>query len=160
MIVRKHQAIAPFWLETLAPAEAERTRAGLTEKTYPPGSDVWHRGDRVEAWTGVVAGLVKISAISSDGKAMTFAGVGAGGCNCVKLRHKKFGHYAVAIYSKRGSGDWELLAISKDSRLPSRARTPSAPSFQPASSRSAFALAGSNAWPEAKSAHALGEPSG
>ncbi len=79
MIVRKHQAIAPFWLETLAPAEAERTRAGLTEKTYPPGSYVWHRGDRVEAWTGVVAGLVKISAISSDGRAMTFAGVGAGG---------------------------------------------------------------------------------
>jgi hypothetical protein len=39
-------------------------------------------------------------------------GLGAGGCNCVKLRPKKFGHYAVAIYSKRGTGGWELLAIS------------------------------------------------
>ena len=31
---------------------------------------------------------------------------------CGKLRPKKFGHYAVAIYSKRGTGGWELLAIS------------------------------------------------
>jgi hypothetical protein len=41
-------------------------------------------------------------------------GVGPAGCNCVKLRHKKYGHYAVAIYSKRGTGDWELLAISRE----------------------------------------------
>ncbi len=37
------------------------------------------------------------------------------GCNCVKVRHKKFGHYAVAVYCKRGGGGWELLGISKDS---------------------------------------------
>jgi hypothetical protein len=36
------------------------------------------------------------------------------GCHCVKVRHKKFGHYAVAVYSKRGTGGWELLGISKD----------------------------------------------
>lgn len=34
------------------------------------------------------------------------------GCQCVKLRPKKFGHYAVAVYSKRGAGGWELLAIT------------------------------------------------
>lgn len=37
------------------------------------------------------------------------------GCDCVKVRHKKFGHYAVAIYGKRGGGGFELLGISKDS---------------------------------------------
>ncbi|MFN0075462.1 MAG: hypothetical protein ACKVY0_03195 [Prosthecobacter sp.] len=36
------------------------------------------------------------------------------GCNCVRVRHKKFGHYAVAVYGKRGSGSFELLGISKD----------------------------------------------
>jgi hypothetical protein len=33
------------------------------------------------------------------------------GCHCVKVRFKKFGHYAVAVYSKRGNGGWELLGI-------------------------------------------------
>jgi hypothetical protein len=35
------------------------------------------------------------------------------GCHCVKVRHKKFGHTAVAVYSKRGGGGWELLGISE-----------------------------------------------
>lgn len=33
-------------------------------------------------------------------------GLGYGGCNCVKVRHKRYGHYAVAVYSRRGTGDW------------------------------------------------------
>jgi hypothetical protein len=37
------------------------------------------------------------------------------GCQCVKVRYKKFGHYAVAIYSKRGTGDWVLLSIDSAS---------------------------------------------
>ena len=36
------------------------------------------------------------------------------GCHCVKVRYKKFGHYAVAVYSRRGNGGWELLGISSD----------------------------------------------
>lgn len=42
-------------------------------------------------------------------------GLGSGGCNCVKVRHKRYGHYAVAVYSRRGTGDWELLHISAES---------------------------------------------
>lgn len=37
------------------------------------------------------------------------------GCNCVKVRFKKFGHYAVAVHSKRGGGGWELLGIDAES---------------------------------------------
>ena len=37
------------------------------------------------------------------------------GCQCIKIRHKKYGHTAVAIYSKRGGGDWEQLFISTSS---------------------------------------------
>ena len=42
-------------------------------------------------------------------------GIGAGGCHCVKVRIKRFGHYAVALYSRRGTGTWELLGIAAQS---------------------------------------------
>lgn len=38
-------------------------------------------------------------------------GMGAGGCGCVNIRIKRYGHYAVALYSRRGGG-WELLGIA------------------------------------------------
>lgn len=68
-----------FWAENLSEDEAERARRGITEKTFPAGSYICHRGDRLDCWTGVASGLCKISTISSSGKAMTFAGIGAGG---------------------------------------------------------------------------------
>jgi CRP-like cAMP-binding protein len=68
-----------FWAGALTEAEAARALAGITERRFQAGSYICHRGDRLDAWTGVLTGLVKMSAISRDGKAMTFAGVGAGG---------------------------------------------------------------------------------
>ena len=59
--------------------EAARARRGLSERQYPAGAYICHRGDRLDCWTGVASGLCKISTISSSGKAMTFAGIGAGG---------------------------------------------------------------------------------
>ncbi|MBL9117862.1 MAG: hypothetical protein JNJ83_22830 [Verrucomicrobiaceae bacterium] len=37
------------------------------------------------------------------------------GCQCVRLSFKKHGWYAVAIYSRRGDGDWVLLGIDSES---------------------------------------------
>lgn len=68
-----------FWAGALTEEEAERARRGITERNYPAGSYICHRGDRLDQWTGVVTGLVKLGAISSSGKAMTFAGINAGG---------------------------------------------------------------------------------
>jgi len=68
-----------FWADSLTEAEAARAIAGISERRFAAGAYICHRGDRLDAWTGVVSGLIKISAISRDGKAMTFAGVGAGG---------------------------------------------------------------------------------
>jgi CRP/FNR family cyclic AMP-dependent transcriptional regulator len=68
-----------FWADALSNEEAARVAKAMTERRYPAGSYICHRGDRLDHWTGVVTGLVKISAISRDGKPMTFAGVGAGG---------------------------------------------------------------------------------
>jgi len=68
-----------IWARELAEDEIERARRGITERHFSKGSYVCHRGDKLDYWTGVLTGLVKISAISRSGKAMTFAGAGPGG---------------------------------------------------------------------------------
>jgi CRP-like cAMP-binding protein len=67
------------WAAELSPDEIERARKGMTERQFGRGAYICHRGDRLDYWTGVAEGLVKISTISQSGKAMTFAGIGAGG---------------------------------------------------------------------------------
>jgi CRP/FNR family cyclic AMP-dependent transcriptional regulator len=68
-----------IWARELAADELERARRGISEKQFSKGGYICHRGDKLDYWTGVITGLVKISAISASGKAMTFAGAGAGG---------------------------------------------------------------------------------
>ncbi|MDJ1158332.1 Crp/Fnr family transcriptional regulator [Chelatococcus sp. SYSU_G07232] len=67
------------WASELSDEECERACRGIVEKTYAKGSYICHRGDRLDAWLGVVSGLVKVSTISNMGKAVTFAGVPSGG---------------------------------------------------------------------------------
>lgn len=68
-----------FWADALTDAEAVRAMKGIAERQFAAGAYVCHRGDRLDSWTGVVSGLIKIGAISESGKATTFAGAGAGG---------------------------------------------------------------------------------
>ena len=70
---------APVWAAELTEDEHDCARRGMVERSFGKGAYICHRGDRLEYWTGVVTGLAKISTISRTGKAMTFAGVGAGG---------------------------------------------------------------------------------
>lgn len=79
MITRERLESIAFWAGSLGEEESERARRGMIEKDFPAGSYICHRGDRLDHWTGVVAGLVKISSISPAGKQMTFAGIGSGG---------------------------------------------------------------------------------
>ncbi len=79
MITRDEFVRDAIWARELAADEIERARRGITEKHFSKGGYVCHRGDKLDYWTGVITGLVKISAISASGKAMTFAGAGAGG---------------------------------------------------------------------------------
>jgi CRP-like cAMP-binding protein len=68
-----------IWAGELTEDELERARRGLAERRYGKGAYICHRGDRLDYWTGVGEGLAKISAISRNGKAMTFAGIATGG---------------------------------------------------------------------------------
>lgn len=67
------------WAAGLPDEEFARVRRTVVERTYPKGAYICHRGDRLDYWTGVVDGLVKMSAIAASGKAMTFTGVAPGG---------------------------------------------------------------------------------
>jgi CRP-like cAMP-binding protein len=67
------------WTKDLNADEVERARRGIVEKIYPKGAYICHRGDRLDSWTGVSEGLIKLSTVSQSGKAVTLAGIRAGG---------------------------------------------------------------------------------
>lgn len=68
-----------FWSGDLDPKAFERARAGIVLRSYAKGTYICHRGDSLDAWTGVVSGLVKLSTTSVSGKVVTLAGLRAGG---------------------------------------------------------------------------------
>ena len=68
-----------FWADVLTDEEASRAMKGIVRRQFSAGSYICHRGDRLDHWTGVVSGLIKIGTISESGKATSFAGAAAGG---------------------------------------------------------------------------------
>lgn len=79
VITADHLQRIAVWARDLSEDEVERARRGIVEKAYAKGAYICHRGDRLDAWLGVVSGLVKVSTISHAGKAVTFTGVPTGG---------------------------------------------------------------------------------
>jgi CRP-like cAMP-binding protein len=63
----------------LTEPEFERARRGTTERAFPKGSYICHRGDQLDVWTGIVDGLLKLGTISETGKDVTRAGLRTGG---------------------------------------------------------------------------------
>ena len=67
-----------IWARDLTDDEVDRAAKGITERTYPKGGYIVHRGDRFDFWAGIQTGLVKMSTIGMTGKAVTFCGLGNG----------------------------------------------------------------------------------
>ncbi len=67
------------WLRELDAAQQERVRRDLFERDLRAGAFVCRKGDAVEHWIGVVRGIVKVSNVSTAGKAVTLTGIAAGG---------------------------------------------------------------------------------
>ena len=68
-----------IWARDLSAEQRRRVRSETALRSVPEGTFVCRRGAPVECWIGVVEGLVKISSVSAEGKAVTFTGVPAGG---------------------------------------------------------------------------------
>jgi CRP/FNR family cyclic AMP-dependent transcriptional regulator len=79
VISPEHLRAIAFWSHDLDAEAFERARRGIVEKDFPQGAYICHRGDRLDAWTGVTSGLIKLSTVSQSGKAVTLAGLRAGG---------------------------------------------------------------------------------
>ena len=79
MIAAEQLRRIAFWSHDLSEKEFEQARRGIVEKAFPKGAYICHRGDRLDPWTGVADGLVKLGTVSRSGKAVTLAGLRAGG---------------------------------------------------------------------------------
>lgn len=104
MITAEYLAQIAAWARELSPEEIERARRGVVERNVGKGSYVFHRGDRFDHWTGVIDGLVKIGAVSSAGKNVTFAGL------------RKGGWFGEGTLLKNEARRYDLVAL-RDSRL-------------------------------------------
>ena len=67
------------WGPLLSAEELARVASEMVEKRIPAGAPACRKGEPVEAWIGVIEGLVKMSSLSPEGKPVTFTGVPAGG---------------------------------------------------------------------------------
>lgn len=67
------------WAQDLTPRQLERVVAEIAERRVPGGGYVCSKGETSAAWIGVVDGLVKMSSLSPQGKAVSFTGVPPGG---------------------------------------------------------------------------------
>jgi len=66
------------WARALAPGDRARVEAETLTRVCAPGALVCRKGEAVEAWVGVIEGLVKMANVSPDGKPTSFVGMSAG----------------------------------------------------------------------------------
>ena len=67
------------WASALAPADLARVETETVTRMCPAGALVCRKGEPVEAWVGIIDGLVKMANVSADGKPTSFTGIGSGG---------------------------------------------------------------------------------
>jgi CRP/FNR family transcriptional regulator, cyclic AMP receptor protein len=66
------------WAQALGAEELKRVQREIVVRDVPANGMVCSKGEKVESWIGVVEGIVKISTVSSEGKAVTFTGIPGG----------------------------------------------------------------------------------
>lgn len=67
------------WVGMLTPEQRARVERDTIERFFEAGSYICRKGEPVEHWMGVTEGLLKMSSVSPQGKAVTFTGMLAGG---------------------------------------------------------------------------------
>jgi CRP/FNR family transcriptional regulator, cyclic AMP receptor protein len=75
----EHLLLTAAWAKTLTADQQREMVSSIKVREFSPGSVIVGKGEPVEAWVGVLSGLVKINSVSAEGKTVTFTGVPAGG---------------------------------------------------------------------------------
>jgi CRP/FNR family cyclic AMP-dependent transcriptional regulator len=107
---------ATRWGSALAPDHLERVAADSRQLALEPGQTLARRGEPVDAWFGVIEGMVKIMNTGPDGRSSTFTGVGAGGWfgegSLLKIEPRRYDvvalHQSRIALVPRGSFEWLL----------------------------------------------------
>jgi CRP-like cAMP-binding protein len=73
-----HTLANAIWFRGLTPEERQRVERDTFSRIYPKGSYVFHAGEVVDYWMGIVDGLAKMTIALSDGAATSFVAVGPG----------------------------------------------------------------------------------
>jgi CRP/FNR family transcriptional regulator, cyclic AMP receptor protein len=68
-----------IWARQLTAEQMARVEIDTIEQCVPKGGYVCRKGEKVEAWIGLIDGLAKINNLSPEGKSVTFTGLSAGG---------------------------------------------------------------------------------
>ena len=68
-----------LWAGTVTAEQRERVLRDTSERYFEAGSYVCRKGEPVDYWMGVTEGLLKMSSVSPQGKAVSFTGMLAGG---------------------------------------------------------------------------------
>jgi CRP/FNR family cyclic AMP-dependent transcriptional regulator len=74
----KQMLAEAVWTRSLTPDQRRRVDAETTSRIYPRGSHIFHHGEPVDHWMGIVDGLAKMTTIGRDGRATTFVVVATG----------------------------------------------------------------------------------
>lgn len=74
-----HLLQSTAWGKTLSAAALVEAAAEMVDKKVPAGGYVCRKGEPVDAWIGIIDGIVKMSSLSPEGKPITFTGVPTGG---------------------------------------------------------------------------------
>lgn len=79
MINLEELGTAAPWATDIDDAHQRRVAADLVLREFPADTCVCREGDPADVWVGVVDGLVKLSTLSAEGKAVSLEGVARGG---------------------------------------------------------------------------------
>ncbi|MBB3223906.1 Crp/Fnr family transcriptional regulator [Pseudoduganella umbonata] len=83
-----------LWAQALTPEQMARVEDTTFEVFVPKGGFVCRKGEVVDNWIGIVAGMVKMNNFSPSGKSVTFTGVPPGGWfgegSLLKDEHRKY----------------------------------------------------------------------
>ena len=91
------------WFRLLSESAQVLVQQTSREVAIAGGQALSHQGDRPHAWCGVLEGLIKLSSVSADGRAVTSAGLAPGGWfgEATLLREAPFSVDAMALRPSR-----------------------------------------------------------
>jgi len=91
------------WFPLLSATSQRLVRGAVREVAVGAGEAVSHQGELPHAWCGVLEGLIKLSSVNAEGRAVTFTGLAPGAWfgEATLLRDAPFSVDAVALRPSR-----------------------------------------------------------